>query len=56
MKWLAVFSPITVVLPEEELVQIFRLKDVHPKIRVTLYDLELYRVKFQVGRGAWQYS
>lgn len=56
VKWLAVFSPITVVLPEEELVQIFRLKDVHPKIRVTLYDLELYRVKFQVGRGAWQYS
>ena len=53
VKWIAAYSPITVVLPEEELVQIFRLKDVHPKVRVILYDLELYRVSFKVGKGAW---
>lgn len=53
-KWF--FNRVVVYLPEAELVDLFRMRDVHPKVKVFLLDLQLYNVTFEVGKGAWAYS
>lgn len=55
-KWYGLTRGLVVYLPEEELVKLIKLRDVSPKVRVFLLDLELYRVEFRCGKGTWAYS
>lgn len=49
-------SECTVYVPEAYLVALFRAREVHPRIQVLLADMACYRVRFEVGEGAWAYS
>ena len=55
-KWYVMSGGLVVYLPEEELGRLFRNKDACPKVKMLLLDLELYKVEFRAGRGAWAYS
>ena len=32
------------------------MRELHPKVRYLLMELELYRVRLAKGKGAWSYS
>ena len=55
-KWYILAGGLVVYLPLEELGRLFKLKDVCPKVRMLLLDLEIYQVTFRQGKGAWAYS
>ena len=55
-KWVIGVKGVKVYLQLPELISLFKQKEIHPHAKFLLLDLELYRVTFHEGRGAWAYS